>query len=182
MYIEAARLVLGGIDLDPASCAEANRIVQAEKYYTKSDNGLTQPWYKRVWLNPPFGTTGINDHKGSRHSGQSKLRLFTEKLVRCWKDQCIESAILLARADPTAAWFYPLWEYPVCFVSGDFYFYAPGGRAVKHRFGTCFVYLGPDEPLFIDVFSQFGTVVERVSSPPTQTTPKITLWDYAHGQ
>jgi hypothetical protein len=59
-YIEAARDVLGGIDLDPASCAAANEIVRATTYFTKDDDGLRQSWRidgrpSRAWLNPPYG-------------------------------------------------------------------------------------------------------------------------------
>ncbi|MFB6214860.1 MAG: hypothetical protein ABEI54_03225, partial [Candidatus Bipolaricaulia bacterium] len=39
--VEAARETMGGIDLDPASCAIANeKLVQAEKFFTEDDNGL----------------------------------------------------------------------------------------------------------------------------------------------
>jgi hypothetical protein len=53
--VEAARLVLGGIDLDPMSDTDANRIVQAINYFTVDDDGLRQPWAGRVFLNPPGG-------------------------------------------------------------------------------------------------------------------------------
>jgi len=33
-YIQAARTVLGGIDLDPASCAVADKTVRTKRYYT----------------------------------------------------------------------------------------------------------------------------------------------------
>lgn len=57
--VEAARMTLGVIDLDPASNHIANRIVRANKYYTKEQNGFLQPWSGRVFLNPPGGWCDI---------------------------------------------------------------------------------------------------------------------------
>ncbi len=45
---------LGTFDLDP--CTPIKRPWDtAQKHYTKEDDGLTQPWFGRVWLNPPYG-------------------------------------------------------------------------------------------------------------------------------
>jgi hypothetical protein len=45
---------LGEFDLDP--CASLDRPWDTAKYhYTVEDDGLIQPWFGRVWCNPPYG-------------------------------------------------------------------------------------------------------------------------------
>lgn len=73
---------MGGIDLDPASCAEANNVVRATRFFTASDNGLDQEWSGRIWLNPPY-------NKGM-------LRRFMLKLVTELDSQHVTSAVALA--------------------------------------------------------------------------------------
>ena len=46
---------LGDFDLDP--CAPINRPwATATHHYTIEDNGLEQPWFNRVFCNPPYDT------------------------------------------------------------------------------------------------------------------------------
>jgi len=45
---------LGKFDLDPCEC-EPQPWLHAPRGYTKADDGLTQRWQGRVWLNPPYG-------------------------------------------------------------------------------------------------------------------------------
>jgi len=57
LIVEAARKVLGGIELDPASCEEAQETVRAERFIALPRDGLAESWAARtVFLNPPGGT------------------------------------------------------------------------------------------------------------------------------
>lgn len=53
---------LGGVtfDLDPAS-PESGPLpwVPAERFYSPREDGLAQPWTGSVWLNPPYGPSGV---------------------------------------------------------------------------------------------------------------------------
>lgn len=53
--VDAARRVMGRIDLDPASHPEANAHIRARRIYTEDDNGLILPWRGRIVNNPPGG-------------------------------------------------------------------------------------------------------------------------------
>lgn len=148
-YINAAREVLGGIDLDPASSELANETVQAPLFYTEEQNGLIREWHGRVWLNPPYG-------KGSG--------LFTTKLVEEYDAGRTTAAILLLNAYGfDSEWFQPLWNHPICFTNHRIKFYSPDRETGGPANANIFVYLGPHKAQFTSVFRAFGAVVERVA-------------------
>lgn len=152
IYIEAAREVMGSIDLDPASCDEANEIVKATKYYTIRENGLVQPWSGNVFMNCPYG-----------RKGQST---WTAKIIEEFKKGNIEQAIVLVNAATGNKWFEPLWQYPICFVRRRIKFITPGEES-KHSptHSNVFVYLGNDQgqkDKFAAVFKEFGPVVTEI--------------------
>ena len=172
-YIEAAREVMGGIDLDPASCELANRTVKATRFYTAKENGLAQEWYGRVFCNPPYGKV----------NNKSLILLFVRKLVSEYESGNIEQAVLLCDCDPDTAWFQLLSNYLICLTDHSVYFYRPSAHGLPqlysrhgHMYGSIFVYLGKDEQKFIDIFSQFGPVYKRVSTPRQTVTP-LSLWE-----
>jgi ParB family chromosome partitioning protein len=165
-YIEAARAVLGEIDLDPASCEFANRVVKATRFYTKKDNGLMQPWTvdgkpTHVFLNPPYGKT--------QQGRASNLEYFTRRLVEQYQCGNVTEAILLIPVNTATRWFETLWQYPICFPRFRLRFYNEQGPSDGSSFGTCFVYLGTQEQRFIEVFQQFGQIATAVN--PQQARP-----------
>jgi len=170
-YIEAARAVMNGIDLDPASCEQANRTVKATRYYTKEDNGLMQPLYGRIWCNPPYGRIGGD------HPTKSYQSLFADHLLR--HRDVIDQAILLLLGNACfQKWFEPLWEYPLCFHHGKIEFERISGKSDSFGFGTTFVYIGPNEQKFVDVFSQFGRIVKAIDTPQPKPVT-LDLWQSA---
>src|SRR5262245_28783831 len=46
--------MFGPFELDV--CATIHN-AKCRRYYTKPENGLTQPWAQRSWMNPPYGRT-----------------------------------------------------------------------------------------------------------------------------
>lgn len=173
-YVDAAREVMNGIDLDPASCEMANRVVRAKRYYTKEDNGLAQEWYGRVWLNPPYGSIDASRKKG--------ISAFVGKLVMEYELGNIEQAVLLATCQVSSKWFIPLWQFPICFADHNIQFdcsipnkHRYNGKD-EHPYGTIFVYLGPNESKFIEVFSQFGRIARAIDTPKPMPAMR-TLWE-----
>jgi len=146
-YINAARSVMGGIDLDPASNPEANKVVQAGTYFTAEMNGLSRPWFGRVWLNPPYGAA---------------CAAFIERVVRSYALGEIDQAIVLVNSNSNdTQWFRPLWDQLLCFSYGRVNFYGPNGQESGPTHGSCFVYFGLDEGKFSEVFHEIGAVVKR---------------------
>ncbi len=167
-YVEAARRVMGRIDMDPASCAEANKIVQASTFYDKETDGLLHDWPGTVWLNPPY----------CRSAGYvSNQDIWTCRLIAQYKAGITTEAMLLVGSSTDTAWFQRLWAYPVCFTDHRIDFYRPGGSDINRAtHGSAFVYLGPQIQRFIEVFQQFGSIVTRISPAP------VSLWQTGTGQ
>lgn len=97
--LRAARTVLGPIDLDPASDVEGNTLVEAARYITAFEDGLTAGWSDgtpvTIWLNPP-GT--LRKPKGHRAGPEQRPlpKLFWEKLMRLRDAGMLRHAIVAA--------------------------------------------------------------------------------------
>ena len=143
-YVEAARTVLGGIDLDPASSAEANRTVRAARYLTEADDGLTRDWRGRVWMNPPYAAAGR----------------FVAKLAGHLADGTVPAAIVLVSLHTmSASWFEPLYGGVLCISRGRLPFTRIDGYTGAPTFGSVFAYFGPAGRRFAGTFSPFGHIL-----------------------
>lgn len=62
----------GAFDLDPC-CRDTT--AKAPLFYTKADDGLSLPWFGRVWLNPPYSDPGpwLKKAADSVESGDCEL-------------------------------------------------------------------------------------------------------------
>ena len=150
-YIDAAKAVMGAIDLDPASSEMAQTVVRAGAYLTKWDNGLAMgAWiHQRIWLNPPYSNPG---------TWIEMLLAQHDRGVYC------QEAIVLVNNATETAWFQALLQrFPVCFPSKRIAFWRHDHANVGARQGQAFFYLGPNVARFQEIFSQFGPILRRLS-------------------
>ena len=61
-------------------------------------------------------------------------------------------------------WFAPLWDYPICFVDHRIRFSSPDNNGNAPVSRNTFIYFGPNEARFVEVFSRIGTVIKRVGT------------------
>lgn len=151
--LDAVLDVLGEIDLDP--CAEkkgARANVPARNHFTRKDDGLSQQWRGRVFMNPPYGYEPPK---------------WVDRLIESHKSGEVTEAIALLAARTDTAWFKSLDRWPVCFVTGRLRF---SGAASGAMFPSAIFYLGTlHRSAFERRFAQLGSV-----RPPAMTQRRVT--------
>lgn len=142
---QLAHDIMGRIELDPASNAIANTVINAERYY--DDDGLTLPWTTpALFLNPPYN--GAAAH-------------WCEKATTHYETGEIEQGILLVYAKLGYEWFERLWNtYPTCFLRKRVTFWNPTRTTAQQaKHGSALVYLGSSYETFDTHTRPYGRVV-----------------------
>lgn len=147
IYIEAAREVMGSIDLDPASNELAQKTVRAKKYFTKEDNGLDKVWKGNIFLNPPYS--------------HPEIKQFVDKLLTDLIPG--QQAILLTNNNTDTNFFHDAARIAssVCFTKGRINFVKNDGSLSSPTNGQVFFYFGKNKAKFIKAFSKFGIIMEK---------------------
>lgn len=148
VYIEAARKVMGSINVDPASNDIAQSLIKADKYYTYETDGLSKDWHGNVWLNPPYSGKLI----------KSFIFKLTEEVSL---QNCKQFCVLVNNATETE-WFSNLSNISdsICFIKKRIKFLDSSLKPSKSPLqGQVVFYRGNNVDDFIKTFSEFGQVL-----------------------
>lgn len=166
--VDAARTVMGSIDLDPCTDFEAQKTVKATRYYLPPEDGLLHPWEGNVFINPPGG----------------QVNVFWKKLMDSCVDQFLWVGYSLEQLQtlqnvsdviPQSKQFSMcIPKHRIAFVENaakreirrkkflqknDFFGFNSGkkfGDAVSPTHANYLTYGGPNKQKFVDVFLKFG--------------------------
>ena len=145
----AARAVMGGIDLDPASDTQANATVEASKYYTAREDGLSLPWFGRVLL----------------HAPSAKWDQFMDKLLDEMNVGNVTEAVVVCPADTSEVWWQRArWEASVWYSEPRLALISSNTHRPAHNpmHDMCVMYLGHNHDAFASVFQESMKAGSRV--------------------
>jgi|TARA_R100001530_G_scaffold17170_3_gene14913 hypothetical protein len=175
--VDSAHLLLGSIDLDPASSKIANEYVGADKYYTPTDDGLNaQEWHGNVYLFPPSQTYFWHKQsyrwkptRGLSPTLTSGHAIWWKTLKRKWLEGKVEQAIYYSNFIDMTMYCQDIFDYPVCIMKSRptliRHYYADDSFVSKTTGTSIVVYLQPHTRIqeatseFIDLYSEKGRIL-----------------------
>lgn len=149
---------LGKIDLDVASCIDANEIIQANRYFDGErpidrggkGNGLQCDWFGDVWCNPPYlgrGTVekwvskAIDEYKGMN---ASQIVMLLNRSDANWYQEFLDDHMILGGG-------YYQFRDRIKFIDGD------TGKKSSPRYNNDLIYWGRDPMQFMAMcYSAYG--------------------------
>ena len=126
---------LGIFDLDPCAAPPPRPWATASYHFDgREQDGLCEPWFGRVWMNPPYTGIGPWLEKMAKHGSGISL-IFVRSETRAWQD-----------------WVFP-YAHSILYVAGRISFHKSDGSAVST--GTA--------PSALISYSPFDTAILRLS-------------------
>lgn len=138
---------LGDFDCDPCGAPDPVAWPTAMLHFMRRDDGLSLPWFGRVWLNPPYGAPSI-------------IGPWLRKMVQHGRG----TALIFARTE-TELFFECVWRSAaaVLFLEGRLFFVRPDDLTpAPHNAGapSCLVAYGTDDATTLSICGLRGQYVE----------------------
>ncbi len=108
---------LAPFDLDPCAAPSPRPWVTALKHIELPEDGLSEPWTGRVWLNPPYGTKTGRWLKRMAEHGRGTVLIFARVETDYWHE-----------------WIWP-YAQAILFIRNRLNFYLPDGTRAKGNAG-----------------------------------------------
>ena len=170
--VNAAREVMGSIDLDPASSYVANERIKAKDFFDISVDGLLHEWKGNIWMNHPFsrGEKACNQRHCEKHVCRKRgYHIYVDvpsnadwikKIIHEYEEGNIYQACCITYAATSEQWFSPLLDFPQCFLIPRTNYYLPNGDLKKGvTKGSVVTYFGSKGiKEFREIFGKMGKV------------------------
>jgi len=132
-----------GIDLDPCSNSLESPNVPATVHYVEALDGLSLPWFGRVWLNPPYGRS---------------LSKWVAKAIEEYESKRVTEVYILVPARTDTQWHKSLDSYARCYLTGRLKFQNPANGGNSAPFPSVLFSLGKRNNEFKSYWSKYGLV------------------------
>jgi DNA N-6-adenine-methyltransferase (Dam) len=136
------------IDLDPCSNSKITPHTPSIHQFTIEDDGLSQDWFGKVFVNPPYGRS---------------LSDWAAKVVEEYESGRAEEIVFLVPSRTDTRWYKKLTAYPRCNIEGRLKFLNPKNKGNAAPFPSVIFYLGKKNRRFADHFGTLGQVVAEVA-------------------